>query len=297
MDPSDLESSSRTSLQGPGDWKQWISIIQKFAVAQNVWDFIDPSKDVKEALAKPIEPTHLDVNEEASNTAALTTEEFRRLEFLHLQYRTKIQTYRDQQKSLSSIQQYIVKTIGNYYSTIADEYDIAKELSLLQARVQPTDWAYEQEVLERYYTILRALNRSKTEGWITSWQKVLTEARKLGLPDAQGLRPTRQFIQAVNSISPLFTDYWINRLEDQARIGAKDWEKSFPDGIKISEIFERTYKTTKAAHNKGSFATFQGSSDEPSKEAGSARSAGSNRKPQCLCGIHHFYLECYYLIY
>ena len=103
MDPSDLESSSRTSLQGPGDWKQWISIIQKFAVAQNVWDFIDPSKDVKEALAKPIEPTHLDVNEEASNTAALTTEEFRRLEFLHLQYRTKMQTYRDQQKSLASI--------------------------------------------------------------------------------------------------------------------------------------------------------------------------------------------------
>ena len=103
MDPGDLESSSRVSLQGPGDWKQWISIIQKFAVAQNVWDFIDPSKDAKEALAKPAEPTHLDVNPAAANLAALTTEEFRRLEFLHLQYRSKLQGYRDQQKSLASI--------------------------------------------------------------------------------------------------------------------------------------------------------------------------------------------------
>ncbi|CAM1501614.1 Fc.00g035980.m01.CDS01 [Cosmosporella sp. VM-42] len=256
MDPSDVGSSSRVSLQGPGDWKQLVSIIQKLAIAQNVWDFIDPSKDVKEALAKPIKPTHLDVNEEATNIAALTTEEFRRLEFLHLQYRTKLQGHRDQQKALASIQQYIVKTIGNYYGTIADERDIAKQLSLLQARVQPTDWAYEQGILERYHTVLETPNRSKTEDWITSWQKVLTEARRLGLPDAQGLRPTRQFIQAVSSISPSFTDYWVNRLEDQARTGAEDWEKSFPDGIKISEIFERTYKTTKAAHNKGSFATF-----------------------------------------
>lgn len=35
------------------------------------------------------------------------------------------------------------QAIGNYYSTIADEYKVAAELALLQARVQPTDWARE----------------------------------------------------------------------------------------------------------------------------------------------------------
>jgi hypothetical protein len=53
MDPTDLEASSRISLQGPGDWKRWISIIQKFSIAQNVWQYIDPFEEDKPALAKP----------------------------------------------------------------------------------------------------------------------------------------------------------------------------------------------------------------------------------------------------
>lgn len=53
------------------------------------------------------------------------------------------------------------QAIGNYYSTIADEYKVAAELALLQARVQPTDWAREWEVLDRYYTVLKAPQRSK----------------------------------------------------------------------------------------------------------------------------------------
>ncbi|EXL64741.1 hypothetical protein FOPG_19005 [Fusarium oxysporum f. sp. conglutinans race 2 54008] len=140
MDLIDL-SSSQVNLNGPSDWKQWISIIHKFATAQNVWEYIDPSNAEKPALSKPEEPTVQQIRPTASDLTDLTAEEFRRLEFL--------QTHRDQQKALSSIQQHIVKTIGNYYSTIADEHDIAKELALLKARVQPTDWAHEQEVLER----------------------------------------------------------------------------------------------------------------------------------------------------
>ncbi|POR33092.1 Uncharacterized protein TPAR_06724, partial [Tolypocladium paradoxum] len=135
----------------------------------------------------------------------------------------QLQGYRDRQKALSSIQQHIVKIIGNYYSVIADEHDVATELALLKARVQPTDWAHEQEVLERYYAVFKAPHRPKLNAWIRSWQKVLTEARKLDLPDTKNLRPTRQFLQAVSSINPSFTDYWTNKVEDEGRNGVANW--------------------------------------------------------------------------
>ncbi|KAK2680471.1 Ribonuclease H superfamily, partial [Fusarium oxysporum f. sp. vasinfectum] len=280
MDPIDL-SSSRVNLNGPGDWKQWISIIHKFATAQNVWKYIDPSNAEKPALSKPEEPTVQQIRPTASDLTDLTAEEFRRLEFLHTQYRTKVQTHRDQQKALSSIQQHIVKTIGNYYSTIADEHDIAKELALLKARVQPTDWAHEQEVLERYYAVLKAPNRSKIDTWITSWQRILTEAQKLDLPDIKNLRPTRQFLQAVSSINPAFTDYWINKMEDEAR-NKPNWQDSFPDGIKISEIFERSHKAKRATGSKAVFSTFQNEGPNQSNNGYNDGDKGSNRRNRMI---------------
>lgn len=96
-------------------------------------------------LSKPIEPTFNTINARATELAALTADEFKRLKFLHVQYRSQLQIYRDQQKSLASIQQHMVKTIGNYYNTISDEDDLAKDLILLKARVQPTDWAQEHD--------------------------------------------------------------------------------------------------------------------------------------------------------
>ncbi|RKK17367.1 hypothetical protein BFJ66_g17921, partial [Fusarium oxysporum f. sp. cepae] len=273
------------------------SILQEAAWMEMEWTAsLDPSNAEKPALSKPEEPTVQQIRPTASDLTDLTAEEFRRLEFLHTQYRTKVQTHRDQQKALSSIQQHIVKTIGNYYSTIADEHDIAKELALLKARVQPTDWAHEQEVLERYYAVLKAPNRSKIDTWITSWQRILTEAQKLDLPDIKNLRPTRQFLQAVSSINPAFTDYWINKMEDEAR-NKPNWQDSFPDGIKISEIFERSHKAKRATGSKAVFSTFQNEGPNQSNNGYNDGDKGSNRrsKPSCLCGKKHYYSECYYL--
>ncbi|KAM4067208.1 hypothetical protein HRG_001192 [Hirsutella rhossiliensis] len=265
----DLDGSSKgTVLNGPCDWKQWISIIKKFATSHSLWDFLDPAvKEGKPVLQQPVEPTFRQINHEASDLVDLTSEEFRRLEFLHTQYRSKLQGYRDQVKALASLQQHIVKTIGNYYSTIAEEHDVAKQLALLQARVAPTDWALEREVVQRYRSTLQSPNRTKIEAWVTQWQKVLTEAKQLGLPDVQDLRPTQDFLQAVSSINAPFTDYWVNKMEDEAVFGKPEWKTDFPDGIKISEIFERAHRIKAANNSKGSFgAAFQGKGEKSERK-------------------------------
>ncbi|KAM4067597.1 hypothetical protein HRG_012312 [Hirsutella rhossiliensis] len=275
--------------------------------SHNVWEYLDPSiKEGKPVLQQPVEPTFSQINPEASELVDLTLKEFRLLEFLHTQYRSKLQGHRDQVKALASLQQHIVKTIGNYYSTIAEEHDVAKQLSLLQARVAPTDWALEREVLQRYRSTLQSPERTKVEAWITQWQKVLTEAKQLGLPDVQGLRPTQDFLQAVSLINAPFTDYWVNKMGDDAACGKPTWKNEFPDGIKISEIFERAHRIKAANNQKGSFgASFQGkeASDSKSKhdnnqreENGWKSSRNSAGVPLCVCGKYHRFSECFYLI-
>ncbi|KAM4060845.1 GAG-pre-integrase domain-containing protein [Hirsutella rhossiliensis] len=252
----DLDGSSKgTVLNGPCDWKQWISIIKKFATSHSLWDFLDPAvKEGKPVLQQPVEPTFRQINHEASDLVDLTSEEFRRLEFLHTQYRSKLQGYRDQVKALASLQQHIVKTIGNYYSTIAEEHDVAKQLALLQAR----------------------------------------------LPDVQDLRPTQDFLQAVSSINAPFTDYWVNKMEDEAVFGKPEWKTDFPDGIKISEIFERAHRIKAANNSKGSFgAAFQGKGEKSERKEDKPKWSSSKNAdgvPMCVCGEYHRFVDCFYLI-
>jgi hypothetical protein len=301
----DIDGPSQVSLEGPNDWKKWISIIEKFSINQGIWTYLDPDEPNKQALSCPEEPQPSDINPRASDIMDLADIDFKKLEFLTARYRTQLQTYRSHQKAIYSIQEYIIKTIGSYYDTISTETSVAKQLELLQARLRPTSWELEKEVLARYKLVLKAPNRTKIEAWITSWQKVFTEAQQLRLPDTEGLRPTLDFLDSVAKISPTFSNYWINRINDKANSNKEGWKQKIPNGIRISDLFEQHYRIQKVTDNKGSFAaTFQEDA-QPSQPTGPANLAGpaSNkpnnkapRLPTCLCGRKYYYSKCWYLI-
>ncbi|KJZ70679.1 hypothetical protein HIM_09952 [Hirsutella minnesotensis 3608] len=300
MAADDLEVSSQVTLKGSGNWDLWISIVRKFANNQQIWDYLDPAVAHKPALAPPVEPTPGDVQENAIGIHELQGESLTKFQILEARHRSQLQTYKDKTKTLAKLQEHIVKTVGRYYDIIAKEDDVAKELTILKNRVKPTDWARESEVTDRYYATLKAVGRSKVEEWISRWQVVLNEAKNLDLPDVKGLRPTRHFLRAMNSVDSTFSNVWINQMEANALSNSDDeWQRTFPDRIKISEIFERSYRsTTNNSDTKCAFSMFQGEG-EPNA-SGTARSPTTNHtnqrgKPNCLCGLKHFYSECYYL--
>jgi hypothetical protein len=307
----DIDGPSQVSLRGPNDWKQWISIIEKFSINQGIWTYLDPNKPDKPALCCPTEPQPSDINLRAADIITLTDIEFKKLEFLTARYRTQLQTYRNNQKAIYSIQEYIIKTIGSYYDTIATENSVARQLELLQARLRPTSWELEKEVLARYKLVLKAPNRTKIEAWITSWQKVFTEAQQLRLPDTEGLRPTLDFLDSVAQISPTFANYWINRINDKANSNKEGWQQKIPNGIKISDLFEQHYYSQKLATSNediAGFATFQQESQSEnqsasqlasqpaSQSASQSTSQEENQTPKCICNEWHFFYQCPYLI-
>ncbi|XP_044714500.1 uncharacterized protein HRG_11945 [Hirsutella rhossiliensis] len=251
--------SSRVKLNGPSDWKQWISIIQKFAIAHGIWDFVDPSRPLNPAPREPRRPEPSDLQDEAT-LVTLNPDKIKTFELLTSQYRHEYSIFKARQKALASLQEHIVRTCGNYYNTIAYEHDVAKELKVLKQRIQPTSWAQEQDVLDRFHSTLKSPNRTKISDWVTKWHQVLTEAQQLGIPDAQGLRPTRLFLKAVSGVNPTFSHYWLNKMEDEARGIDPLWQGRFPDGIEISTIFERAHSLTsdqKGGKGGNTFATWQ----------------------------------------
>lgn len=294
MAADDLEVSSRVTLKGSGNWDVWISIIRKFAKNQHVWEYVNPDVVQKPVLTLPVEPTPGQAQANATDIQQLQGDSLGKFQILEARHRGQLQTYKDRTKALATLQEYIVKTVGKYYDIIAKEDDVAKELTILKNRVKPTDWARESEVTDRYYATLKAVSRTKVEEWISKWQVVLNEARNLDLPDVKDLRPTRHFLKAANAIDPTFSKVWINQMEANALSHEDDeWQKTFPDGIKISEIFERSYRSTAQSSNtNGAFATFQG---EGELDASKPNSRNPGGKPTCLCGRRHFYSECYYL--
>ncbi|RKF56242.1 putative serine threonine protein kinase domain protein, partial [Erysiphe neolycopersici] len=227
----------------------------------------------------PIEPQVSQINQEATSIINLSSEQLRLYEFMYNQYRTNLQTYKEQQKSLASIQQYIIKTVGNYYSTIEDEHDVAEELVLLKRRAQPSDWVQRKEILIKYQSILNSPNRTDLSLWVTNWQKALTNAKRINLPEAEGLRPTQSFLESIHQIDNSFSDYWTNKLEDEAR-----------------KIFERT-QSTKAnmSSQSTSFAVFKGQNSSDVKNNTTIPPPSNLKKPLCPCGWSHYYAECYYI--
>ena len=93
----------------------------------------------------------------------------------------------------------------------------------------------------------------------------------------------------------------------------KKWQETFPDGIQISEIFERQFRTSSSSQStsKGAFATFQGEEEpsgqpnrQPNKQLnkqakGQSQGQSQGKKPwklRCLCDEIEPYLECPYLV-
>ncbi|RKF84366.1 hypothetical protein GcM1_101004 [Golovinomyces cichoracearum] len=130
-----------------------------------------------------------EINQDFRNITDLNSDKLKIYEILYNQYRTKLQSYKEQQKSLAQIPQYIIKIVGNYYSTIEDEHDVAEELVLMKRQ--------KKEVLTKYQSILNSPNRTDLSVWVTNWQKVPTDAKRINLPEEEGLRPTQSFLESI----------------------------------------------------------------------------------------------------
>lgn len=56
--------------------------------------------------------------------------------------------------------------------------------------------------------------------WITNWQKILTDAKRVSPPEADELRSTQALLETIQTRDSPFSDYWAIKMEVDARINS-----------------------------------------------------------------------------
>ena len=80
----------------------------------------------------------------------------------------------------------------------------------LKQRIAPTDNARKLRVATQYAQLKKAPRNQNFEVWLEEWEKVYTECKELDLPKVNGDCSVRDFVYAVDLITPSWSEFWKN---------------------------------------------------------------------------------------
>jgi len=265
-------------LRSQADRPRWLAVIQTKANHNSVWDYIKPTLgqgETRPELRKPSPPIMATFATPNATIQSLDSEQLRRYEMAYKIYKDELKDWQRQQTTINDIDDYIMRTTGAYWSTIERVQGVKERLQRLQEHVAPSTYAREQEVLARYNSVQKSAKATQIDEWLRQWESTLSDLKERKLPEAEGIRPTRAFLQAVELIQPLFVQHWTNTIESTAVMYPnKDLTEEIPDGFKIAQIFRNSVNVsrdvstsvsrdaTRDATAAFSTATFQGKESE-----------------------------------
>jgi hypothetical protein len=118
----------------------------------------------------------------------------------------------------------------------------------LKQRFAPTDQARERELIMEWKRLQKAPSGVQIDDWLMKWETSYDECLIKQLPDVQGTRPVYDFVSAVSSIAPGFSDVWDVKLAEGQITDLKTVVRNFRD-------YRRTNQTRAKPLVQGSFAT------------------------------------------
>jgi len=282
-------------LKSQADWPRWLAVVQTKANHNSVWDYVKPTlkkDEVRRELHEPPAPVVQDFSTTPDATIqSLTAQQLQRYELAYKIYKDELKKWERKQTTINDIDDYIMRTTGAYWSTIERVQGVKERLQRLQEHVAPSTYAREQDVLARYESVRNSAKATQTGEWLRQWESILSDLKERKLPEAEGIRPTRVFLKAVESIQPLFTQHWTNTIESTAVMNPdEDLTAKIPDGFKIAQIFRNqiNVRDNRDATAAFSAATLQGQ-EAPSQ-------GKTEEKQMCFEGYGGHTLDrCFYL--
>ena len=132
--------------------------------------------------------------------------------------------------------------------------------------------------------------------WLRQWESALRDIKEHKLPEAEGIRPTRAFLQAIEKIQPAFALHWSNTIGSKAVMSPKaDLKQEIPDGFQVAKIFRNQVNFS---NTKGVFsaATLQGEEAPADGQNQGQNQEQGQRRQKCFDGRgRHTFDRCYYL--
>ena len=272
-------------LRSPKDWHKWFGSIKTQAIAQRVWQYMDPDRPLE--LVEPTKPRRpTEITETTRFNYTIDLEEYKEEKALWVRA----------DDNLGKMRRTICQTVAStHVSDLAATVESPREiLATLKKRLCPTEDTRENELLAQLDALQKAPKSQNFEKWTYEWREVVRDLMTMELIQ----------LKAAKSL------YYRTNLKFNTAIANQIWfwdKKQVPK----SSFEDFTNEFITAYREQGSLARMQESNfatamDEPAFEGKPVESSNrtseeldsptKKEKRGCLCGGDERWKECLYIV-
>jgi hypothetical protein len=276
------------TLKGEENWYDWIELVHTTSNTARIWDYINPANEKAPQLLEALkEPIYTDVHPATQGQtvtfADLSINEAQEFNLIRKDFREK-------EQALLDIRALIQASVEPALFTYTRNCPTAREMLLNLKAEFCASIAVRERQLQTLYNKLKTIQPNESiENWAKKWEDIYAKCKELNLPDIQGVRPLFDITNAIKSRMPGFYHVWYFNIREESKLPkptttVRELLSNLKDYLRDNE----NQTPQKGRHT--AFASFQNQGNQ------SDQGDQSNQPPlPCVCGINHWYSECYYL--
>lgn len=212
-------------LRSEAQWRVWIGHIMSAAIAEDIWDYLNPEKPddevlhVPEAQKEPFLPR--DSRQRERDIMDLDDAEIKR-------YTLTVQAYdrRDQRrqrllKAMSRLNSLITRSLATeHHYLIVGEDSPRKKLMKLSETFKPKPQNHQQQLRRAWRELIRQRPPEDMDYWLTQWVSLFEEGKIAGIPDCSNGDhfAIRDFLDAIQLVDDTWCTAWREKLADQGSL-------------------------------------------------------------------------------
>jgi hypothetical protein len=286
-------------LESSRDWEDWYETVLVKAQTKGVLSFCDLTVATKPALLdRPKRPAYSDIKAAAITYADLEDTEKDFYKVLVTDYQMLLKEYEKQQAGVVEIVQFIRETSNrrfhSYIKGLRHPYEL---LQALQKRLAPNDRARRVDLAKDYQALKKPPTTTGVEKWLQQWETTYAEAERLNLPEILDHRALFDFLMAARSLDSTYVGAYHVACEEKLETDPATTPSLYDAVEKVRNYLRLAKSLSKSTASHTAFSSFQGEiPNELEAETTSAELTASKSDKSCLCGEHHRYSACPYLV-
>lgn len=278
-------------LDRADDWHKWLFIRKDTAQKHELWQYVDPATKAADlpTLTAPMEPRLTDHNNDATSIAYLTAPQQKLYQWEYERWERKDLEFKRQKKALAEFNSEISKTIAAKHLYLIENKDTPYErLTTLKKHLAPSDVTRQRDLIARYKALQTPPRGRKVEEWLRSWVEVTNMCIAAKVPETIGSRAQEDFLVACRTIDP---EYGTSGL--RALIDLEDAGTTIPCVEDYVSKFTTYLKRVLPLSTGLSSMAAELDAAKPQQQQQQQSKDGNKTKPQCPCGLKHYWVDCW----
>jgi hypothetical protein len=305
-------------LRNSSQWRVWISHIRSAAVAEDVWDYLDPDKTEAEILKVPTLSSRVWPEPSLIKPGAVSATDLDARQLAD--YKDMLYLFKEERsfkhsisKAVARIQTKIKDWLApEWHGILADVTSPYHQLVRLKQQFAPKKNTRVQDLRNDWRKMVDSpIGRTSLERWLLNWSNLYDEAKAAKVPDVcytdeeypPDSMAIRDLLQAIQTQDPYFANQWRQRLTDWEDVRHSTASGQYSTALVVMDRRAPTfhsvlsdYRDHRQVQNQAQNSSGAGSLSFTATLNGqlAGRRGDNSKKKACLCGNEkHEPKECW----